>query len=381
MNGIVYLDHNASTPMRSVAFAAMTRAMESVGNPSSVHRFGRQARRIVEDARERVATLVNVSPADVVFTSGGSEANVLALTATGRRRILVSSIEHPSVLAAALNAVPIPVGQDGIVDLAALETLLRETREPALVSVMLANNETGIVQPVDQVADIAQAYGAIVHCDAVQAVGRIPVDVQGLDVQLLSISSHKLGGPPGVGALVVRPDCPFTNIVRGAQERGRRIGTENVPGIAGFGAAAAIARSTGPDEMTEIAELRRRLEAGLDDSASTLAIVGRRVPRLPNTTCVIARGLTAETILMLLDLEGIAVSAGAACSSGKVTVSHVLTAMGVPESQAACAIRISLGWTTTDADVDRFLQAWNDMTVEAAGQVAPESRPLAIFPV
>lgn len=358
---MVYLDYNATAPVRPEAARAAADALSACGNPSSVHGYGRAARKRVEDARERIAALVNAPPAEIIFTSGGTEANMLALRGAGRPRILVSAIEHDSVLAAAPQATPIPVTPDGVVDLAALEGLLDAGEAPALVSVMLANNETGVIQPVADAAALSHQRGALVHCDAVQAAGKIPVDFAALGVDLLSISGHKLGGPQGVGALVAAQAVDLASLmVGGGQERSRRAGTENVSGIAGFGAAAAAAaRDLG--SYGKLAGLRDRLEAQAKARVPTVRVHGEAAARLPNTSCLGLDGVPSETQVMALDLAGVAISAGSACSSGKVRPSHVLRAMGADDAVAASAVRVSLGWGTAEADVDAFLDAWADL--------------------
>jgi cysteine desulfurase len=279
-----------------------------------------------------------------VFTSGGTEANNITLR--DHKRVLVSAIEHESVLKAVPAAERIPVDGNGVIDLATLERMLGE--KPALVSVMFANNETGVIQPIAEVVRLARASGALVHCDAVQAAGKVPVDLHGLGVDYLSLSAHKLGGPTGVGALVVRSGAPFaTDRVGGGQESWRRAGTENVAGIVGFGAAAE-ASCDGLD-----AALRNHLEASLPGK-----VHGAAVPRLPSTTCISMPGVKAETQVMALDLAGVAVSAGSACSSGKVTRSAVLTAMGTDPAETESAIRISCGWNTVFEDIERLIAAW-----------------------
>ena len=355
-----YLDYNATAPLRPAAAAAIVEALERFGNASSVHSFGRQARRAIEDARAAVAALVGAAPAHVVFTGSGTEANNLALAGGGRR--LVSAIEHDSVLASTDRDGPaerIPVDRHGVVDLAALPRLLDGAGAPALVSVMLANNETGVIQPVAQVAGVAHAHGARVHCDAVQAAGRLPIDMAALGADTLSLSAHKLGGPQGVGALVVAEHVELMPLLRGGgQERRRRAGTENVAGIAGFGAAVTAAMA---DDTGALARLRDRLEARLLTIAPEAVMHGRAAPRLANTSCIGLPGVSAETQVIALDLAGVAVSAGAACSSGKMAPSHVLRAMGVDEEGAAGAIRVSLGWRSAAGDVDRFVAAWTDL--------------------
>lgn len=351
----VYLDHNATSPLRPEAFEAMAEALRAGGNPSSVHRAGRAARARVEGARRQVGELVGARPAEVVFTSGGTEANNLALRGAGRSRVLVSAVEHDSVLKAAPDAEIVPVDRDGVIDLAALERGLQGT--PALVSVMAANNETGVLQPIAEVVRLARAANALVHCDAVQAVGKMPVDFGDLGVDYLSLSAHKLGGPMGAGALIVRDGAPFSSDRRGGgQEAYRRGGTENVAGIAGFGVAAALAK-----DGFETTDLRDRLETALRAIAPGTTVFGAGARRLGNTSCISMPGVAAETQLMALDLAGICVSAGAACSSGKVGRSTVLQAMGVEASLADTALRISFGWNTVPEDIDCLIAAWRDL--------------------
>jgi cysteine desulfurase len=372
-----YLDWNATAPLRDEARAAATEALGLTGNPSSVHAEGRDARARIEEARDSVAALVAAEPRNVVFTSGGTEANVCALCpswGTGeapapRDALVISSIEHPSVLAGgrfAASAIEhIPVTSQGRIDLASLERLLsdlaRKGRERPMVSLMLANNETGVVQPVAEAAVLTHAMGGLLHVDAVQAVGRIHCDINDLKADLLTISGHKIGAPKGVGALIKRAQRVHLSdplIKGGGQERGTRAGTENVAAIAGFGAAAAVAAKALAAESGRMAALRDRLEAGLTARVPEATIFGAGAPRLPNTTLFAVPGVKAETAVIALDLEGIAVSSGAACSSGKVQPSHVLAAMGVEPSLARGAIRLSLGPTTTESEVDRFLEAW-----------------------
>lgn len=364
----VYLDYNATAPLKPAAKAAMIAAMELTGNPSSVHRFGRLARRLLEDSRAKVAALAGAQPSQVVFTSGGTEANALALTGCGRQRALVSAIEHDS-LRAAMGRLPhaaeIPVDRAGVVDLAALDRLLGAAGGDAIVSVMFANNETGVVQPIAEIAALARARGALVHCDAVQAAGKLPLDVAALGLDLLTISAHKIGGPAGVGALIVRDDLDLQPLmVGGGQERRRRGGTENLTGIAGFGAAAEQAIGDIADQP-RLAALRDRIETGVRALAPLARVFGDQALRLANTSCLTMPGVASEIQMMALDLAGVAVSAGAACSSGKVAASHVLRAMGVDEAQAATAIRVSLGWRSVAADGDAFLQAWGELHARA----------------
>ncbi len=348
-----YLDWNATAPLRPEAAVAIGDALALCGNPSSVHRAGRQARQLVERSRDAVAALVGAPPSGIVFTSGGTEANHLALLGCGRACLLVSSVEHSSVLDAAHAAERIPVGPDGIVDLAALAALLAADPTPALVSVMLANNETGIIQPIHDIADLAHAHDALVHCDAVQAAGKIPLSLAETGADFVTLSAHKIGGPAGIGALVLAPGSELAPLLRGGgQERNRRAGTENLAGIAGFAAAAAACDLA---EYERVRALRDALEAALAPAAD---IIGATAPRLPNTSAVAMPGVPAETQIIALDLDGVMVSAGAACSSGKVGPSHVLAAMGVAPDIANATIRVSLGWSTTEADIAHFIDAW-----------------------
>lgn len=359
MSAAVYLDHNATSPLRPAALDAMVEALRAGGNPSSVHGVGRKARAIVDKARRDVAALVGALPADVIFTSGGTEANNLALSGCGRRRVLVSAIEHDSVRRAVPQAELLPVDGDGVLDLPALKRALAAPGEPALVSVMLANNETGVLQPIAEVVRLARAAGALVHCDAVQGAGKAPVDFHGLGVDYLSISAHKLGGPTGVGALVVRSGAPLRPDRRGGrQESNRRAGTENVAGIAGFGAAAVQAVSG-----LDVTALRDHLELALVQISVGANVFGGKVPRIGNTACISMPGVSAETQVVAFDLAGVCVSAGAACSSGKVQRSPVLEAMGVPATEAACAIRISLGWNSVSEDIERLIAVWRDLYI------------------
>lgn len=361
----VYLDYNATAPVLPAAAEAVAVALRQPGNPSSVHGFGRAARARMEDAREVVARLVGAAPAQVIFTSGGTEAAALGLHAFRDRPVLVSAIEHPCVLEILPRAERIPVTADGVVDLDWLATRLRRDPLPAVVAVMLANNETGVLQPVAEVAALARAAGAAVFCDAVQGPGKVAVDMSGLDVDFLTLSAHKLGGPQGVGALIARtPESLPPLVVGGGQERGRRGGTQNGPGIAGFGAAArAIAAG---ECVSCLTDLRDRLEAGIRRLAPQAVIWGEGAERLPNTTCVGLPGIDQQRVLMALDLAGVAVSAGSACSSGKVAPSHVLTAMGATPAQAREAIRVSLGWASAASDVDAFLDAWGRLARASA---------------
>jgi cysteine desulfurase len=353
-----YLDWNATTPLRPEAAAAMSAVLARCGNPSSVHRWGRAARQGVEHARSAVGALLHAPAEGVVFVSGGTEANHLALLGSGRGRILVSAVEHDSVLRAVPEAERIPVDHDGVVTLDTLDRLLSDDPRPALVSIMFANNETGVVQPVAAISAIARAHGALFHCDAVQAAGKISLDAGAIGADLVTLSAHKLGGPLGIGALVVTGELELTPLLRGGgQERGRRAGTENLVGIAGFAAAAAAAA----EEIAVydcVRELRDALEAGVLSIAPEAAVLAAGAPRLPNTAAIAMPGVSAETQVIALDLDGVMVSAGAACSSGKVGPSHVLEAMGLGPDLVGSTIRVSLGWNSSEGDVAHFLRAW-----------------------
>ncbi len=330
----IYLDWNATAPLAPAAQAAMADAMAVLGNPSSVHGEGRAARRLVEEARARVAAFAGALPEQIVFTSGGTEANALALAG---REWLAGGTEHVSVLDHAAGP-RLPVDAGG--------RIAPEAIPPgAAVALMAANNETGALHPLAEIAGRVRDMGGAWHCDAVQAAGRL--DLAAIEADSLALSAHKLGGPAGIGALVLKTGRAVTPLISGAQERRRRGGTENVIGIAGFGAVA--------EALADMSALRDRLEAGLEGAV----IYGRGGPRLGNTSCIGMPGAPNDTQVMAFDLEGFAVSAGAACSSGKVGASHVLQAMGVDDRAAGEAIRISLGPGVTAADIDAFAAAWN----------------------
>ncbi|WP_029014054.1 cysteine desulfurase family protein [Niveispirillum irakense] len=370
MADMVYLDWNATAPLRPEARAALIGALDHIGNPSSVHGFGRRARRLVEDAREQVAALAGASPAQVTFTGGGTEANNQALALAGdKRRLLVGATEHASVLEVRADAVAVPVDGDGLIDSAALAALLAADSQPALVSIQAVNNETGVIQDMASLAAIVHAHGGWLHSDAVQAAGRIPIDMAAWGCDLLSLSAHKIGGPHGVGALLAVAGIPLAPLLRGGgQERRMRAGTENVAGIAGFGAACA-ASLAGLADYAALSLLRDRLETAVLALAPTAQIIGAGAPRVANTSCIALPGVPANSQLMAFDLAGIAVSAGSACSSGKVKSSHVLRAMGLEEALAGAAIRVSLGWDSTEADIDRFIACWD--------RIAARTRPAA----
>ncbi|HCS71219.1 MAG TPA: cysteine desulfurase [Rhodospirillaceae bacterium] len=372
----VYLDHNATTPVRPEATEAVAAALTATGNPSSVHGAGRRARMLVEDAREQVAALVGARAEDVIFTSGGTEANNLALANApqggAEGPVFASAVEHVSVLDGTDNVIQVPVDGDGVVDLAELNTCLKDALNRveggrALVSVMLANNETGVIQPIARIAELAAEYDAVFHCDAVQAAGKLAIDFPTLGAHMMTLSAHKIGGPPGVGALIVAPGHQATAAIRGGgQERSRRGGTENVPGIAGFGRAAEAAKAD-IDRLQGLITLRDRMEAEITAAVPDAKIFAKDRDRLATTSCLTMPGVSSETQVMAFDLAGIAVSAGAACSSGKVAPSHVLAAMGVDEDDLKSAIRVSLGWTTTTDDIDTFTAAWTGLHARIGG--------------
>jgi cysteine desulfurase len=368
----VYLDWNATTPLRAEARDAMLAAYELIGNPSSVHAEGREARRLVEDARAALAAAVGALPRNVVFTSAGTEANALALSPGLRgqsggpvERLLASAVEHASVLAGGRFPPDriglIRVTRSGVIDLDHLETLLGEGPR-ALVSIMAANNETGAIQPVAEAARIVHEAGGLLHVDAIQALGKIPFNMNAVGADLATVSAHKIGGPKGIGALLVAEGIAgLEPVLRGGgQEKNRRAGTENVAGIAGFGAAVEAVFQALPEDAQRMATLRTRLENGLRAVAGA-TVFSDDATRLPNTVLFTAPGLRAETAVIGFDLEGIAVSSGSACSSGKVQPSHVLSAMGYDATVAQGAVRLSLGWSTEPDDINRALEAWRKL--------------------
>ncbi len=348
----IYLDCNATAPLRGCAYAAMRDILMLPLNASAVHKFGQAGRTIIESARRDIGTLIGCLPAQIIFNSGATEGNNTVLNHFAEDRILVSAIEHPCVINAAPNAVHIPVTSNGVVDLNVLEDMLKEKPRTALVSVMLVNNETGVIQPITDVAALAHRYGALVHCDAVQAAGRIPIDMSAMGIDFLTLSSHKIGGPQGVGALALGV-CGVTPVLLfgGGQEKYTRAGTENTAGIAGFGAAAI---ECAKDEFMDI----NTFESRLLNIAPNAIIHGKSAPRVGNTSLFSIPNLTSEAALMALDLDGIAVSNGSACSSGSVKSSHVLNAMGVPSEIAAGAIRVSTGWNTVGDDLEGLLKSF-----------------------
>lgn len=356
-----YLDYNASAPMRPAVISAMQEAMHLVGNPSSVHKHGREVNKTLSEARDIIAETTGARNSKIIFTSGGTESNNLALHGCKVGTILVSDIEHDSVLFAAEAEHRIPVTVDGVVDLTRFEEILCRQTSPSLISVMLANNETGVIQPLQEITSLAHSYECLVHCDGVQALGKMDIDMSCLGVDLLSLSAHKAGGPKGVGALIISDGVTiFPQLLGGGQEYSLRPGTENFVSILGF-AAAVSAIQEKPEEISRISKMHSCLENKLKEAFPDVQIFGSSSPRLINTTCVRMRGLSAETQIIALDLAGISVSAGSACSSGKVTASHVLKAMGLSSAVANEAIRISIGWGTTDDDVESATKAWIEL--------------------
>lgn len=356
-----YLDYNATAKLRPEAAEAMIAALERTGNPSSVHGEGRAARKLVEDARSNVAALAGVRPAQVIFNAGATEGNNTILSGYAPDRIAMLATEHPSVIEAAPSAHKIPVDKNGVIDLAALQQILA-AQKIDLVCVQLVNSETGVIQPVADAASLAHSHGAKLHCDAVQAAGRIPLDFAALGCDTLTLSAHKFGGPMGIGALIFANGLQLPKLLRGGgQERRQRAGTENVPGVAGFGAAARLAAEQLQLYRARTAAFQERLERQLKEIAPDAVIAGMGASRVTNTTAIILPGAAAETQLMALDLAGIAVSSGSACSSGSFKPSHVLTAMDFSEAEARSSLRFSTGWATTDADIDAALTAYATM--------------------
>jgi cysteine desulfurase len=378
MNQRSYLDYNATAPLRPEVREAMTEALAVYGNPSSVHAEGRAARALIEEARAKVAALVAARPEDVIFTSGGTEANALALAAQpgSSWHCYMSAVEHPSVLAGGRfypeTRTRISVTRDGVIDLKILASELEKHHLGGwrpFISLMAANNETGAVQPVAEASKIVHCAGGLIHTDAVQAAGRIKLDIAALGADLLSLSAHKIGGPKGAGALVLGNGASVEPLIKGgAQERRRRAGTENVVGLVGLGVAAESAAAD-LAKAGEIARLRDELEKEALAIAPDAVVLSAKVERLPNTSCIAVPGVKAETLVIGLDLAGVAVSSGSACSSGKVEASHVLSAMGVPEEVAQGAIRVSLGFATGRDDIENFLKAF----AELIGRLRPKA--------
>lgn len=382
-----YLDHNATSPLRPESLLAMTHALGVGGNPSSIHAHGRAARSLVEEARAKVAALAGAKSDTVIFTSGATESNNLALFGavegslaegeTRVTRIFVSAIEHSSVLATAdrlaerfpwVRVGRLGVTAGGLIDLEGLRVTLREGKGRPLVAVMAANNETGVVQPLAEISKLAREANALLLADAVPAAGKIALDFRLCDY--MTLSAHKIGGPQGIGALLVREGAPLAaQLVGGGQQKGLRAGTENLSGIAGFG-AAAHAVADGDGERARIAHLRDLFEARLKQAIPESVVFGAGQARLCSTACFAIPGVAAETALIGLDLDGVMMSSGSTCSSGKVAISHVLTAMGVDEKLAGCALRASFGWSSTIEDVNAALQSLIKLRDRVRGKVA-----------
>lgn len=372
MPTITYLDYNATAPVRFEVIERMTRLLAVPHNASSVHFYGREAKKYVENAREIIAQTVNSWKNEVVFTASGTEANNTVLHAGAERRMLVSAIEHSSIVKTVPHAERIPVDADGVVRVEALAELLEQDSKPALVSVMLANNETGVIQPVAEVVKICRASGrdVLVHSDAAQALGKIPVDFSMLGVDMLTLSAHKMGGPHGAAALVVRNDLPIKPLLTGGgQELGRRAGTENVAAISGFGVAVELAQGDAA-QWRNVRGWLDAMEADILAYAPGAIVFGKNAPRLPGTSSIAMPGVSSETQLMAFDLAGVAISAGSACSSGRIEASHVIKAMGYGEEVATTAIRMSGGWATTEADVQKAAAEWKKL-YDRAGQKSP----------
>lgn len=354
----IYLDHNATTPVKPAVRDAMVEVLSATGNPSSIHSFGRSARGLLDRARGQVAAAINATPEDIIFTSGATEADNAALRATPVASVLVSAIEHDAVLQARDDVIRLPVTEQGLIDLEALDQALADAPKPALVSVMLANNETGVIQPVAEVVETARRHGAFTHCDAAQSLSKMPVDLQALGVDMMSLSGHKCGGPAGVGALVVTERLePSKWQFGGGQEKRRRPGTENLAGIVGFGLAAELA-ATDLAAFEALGDLRDQMEVAILQEVPTVQILGRGAARLPNTSNIVLPDVPAQTQVMALDLSGFAVSSGSACSSGRVDPSHVVEAMTGGADLASCALRISAGWNTKTEDFTAFARAY-----------------------
>ena len=361
-NGLIYLDNNATAPIRPEVIKLMTEVMEEGGNPSSVHALGRKAKARLETARAQIADQIKCRSQMVVFTSGGTEANNMAILSSGRTRLITTNAEHDSVGALAArfdgNVDILPVQDDGLIDLNELAQSLSAHGSDTIVSILYANNETGVLQDVREIVKIAHNAGALVHIDAIQALGKIPIDFMAMEVDMMSLSSHKIGGPQGVGALVVHEKLPLKSlIIGGGQEIGRRGGTENIAGIAGFGLAASLIASS-LTKMEEIGMWRDEIEERISTRTSDAIFLGKTAERLPNVSTVYMPSVNSETQVMNFDLDKICISSGSACSSGKVKSSHVIKAMTNDENIASSTIRMSMGWDTKKSDADAFIQSW-----------------------
>lgn len=359
---LIYLDYNATAPIRLEVIELMSDVMKEGGNPSSVHAYGRKAKARLEGARAAIVAAINCRPQMVIFTSGGTEANNMAVFSCGQKRLITSNAEHDSLRSVAESFDSqvdiIPVNENGVIDFDALKLALSENGENTVVSVLYANNETGVLQDIKRIVELSHAVGALVHIDAIQALAKIPIDFMDLGVDMMSLSSHKIGGPQGVGALVARENLPIKSmILGGGQEVGRRGGTENIAGIAGFGLAATMISSS-LAKMVEIEKWRDEIEGELTSHAPKAMFLGKNVARLPNVSTIYMPGVSSETQVMNFDLDNICISAGSACSSGKVKSSHVGLAMTGDEKIASSTIRMSLGWASEHAHVDAFIKSW-----------------------
>lgn len=356
----IYLDHNATTPVKPAVRETMLEMLDFAGNASSIHKAGRTARMRIEEARAGIARFVNAGARDiVVFTSGATEANNMLLRGCKLERIIASAIEHPSILQTGMATDIIPALPSGLVDIDALDRMLAANTRQTLISVMTVNNETGVIQPIEDIVKIARKHSALVHTDAVQAAGRISLDIQKLGVDFMTLSAHKMGGPQGAGCLVIANCAVVSPLLKGGnQEKSLRAGTENLAGIAGFAAAAALADCA---DAAQHRHWRDKLETALAAKAPTLHIFGKNAPRVANTSMFCLEGASSETQLIALDLAGICVSNGSACASGTVHASHVLQAMGATHAQAASSLRVSMGWNTSEKDIDMFIEQWSRM--------------------
>ncbi len=361
-NNLIYLDYNATTPIRPEVIDLMTEVMKEGGNPSSVHAYGRKAKARLEAARASIAQAINCRPQMVIFTSGGTEANNMAVFSCGKKRLITTNAEHDSLRSVAdrfNGEVDImPVNEDGLIDFNELKQSLKKKSEHTVLSILYANNETGVLQDVPAIVEIAHAAGALVHIDAIQALGKVQIDFMGLGVDMMSISAHKIGGPQGVGALIARENLPIKSVILGGgQEVGRRGGTENIAGIAGFGLAASMIPAS-LEKMKSLAAWRDEMEEKLSRHAPGARFLGKNVSRLPNVSSIYMPDVSSETQVMNFDLDKICISAGSACSSGKVKASHVCLAMTGDEKIASSTIRMSLGWNSEYSDVGAFIASW-----------------------
>ena len=359
---IVYLDYNATAPIKPAVIEEMVRVAEQGGNPSSVHAVGRKAKSVLEQSRQNIAQVINCRSQQITFTSGGTEANNIALKCLDIDRIIISATEHDSVGQIADTFTGqveiVPCDGDGIVSQSELGVLLENSTGKTLVSIMLANNETGVIQDIKSLCQIAHEYDALFHTDAIQAFGKVDLDFNNLGVDMMSLSSHKIGGPQGIGALVAKESLNVRPLIAGGgQEVGRRSGTENLVGIAGF-SMAAILTTENLGKMDVIKAFRDKIETELSRHCNDVIFYGVTSCRLPNTSTILMPDVSSETQVMAFDLDGICISAGSACSSGKVKPSHVVSAMGATEQQALSTIRVSLGWNSTEEEVDRFIASW-----------------------